>query len=193
MAISLIKVGSKANTGYCEYVADTYSDLSNIPTRDLIFGTKCLVVETGKVYCLDSGLNWVLQKTKATLPDVTISDEGKVLTVDNTGAWVAAENSNSGAFYVNIVYDGVNTITSDKTFAEIDTAYTAGKTIIGIWGWNVSLMIPPEEGAYAGQFFRVDTINGTLSLFDVVCDENEEGWHGGIFTYQLTPTSEDAI
>lgn len=191
MAYKLIGVGSKANSHICKFVADTYSDLVNIPIDDKTFGTKCLVIDTGRIYCLNSDLNWVPQKTKATLPDVTVSDNGKIMQVEN-GAWAAAENSGGGAFYVNIVYDGVSTVTSDKTFAEIDAAYTAGKTIIGIWGWNASLIIPPEEGAYIGQFFRMDATNETLLFFEVVCNENE-GWNGDIFTYQLTPTSDDAI
>lgn len=200
MAISLIKVGSKANTGYCEYVADTYSDLSNIPTRDLIFGTKCLVVETGKVYCLDSGLNWVLQKTKATLPDVTISDEGKVLTVDNTGAWVAAENSGGSScscnlFTVTVENDtSTNVITADKSVQSLIEAINDGKTVLVIYknyGTISAATIITEEDeeeqtievgiAAVGQYIIYQNIsNGYLIYYGIQgykgYDENPDEW-----------------
>lgn len=96
MAYKLIGVGSKANSHICKFVADTYSDLINIPIDDKTFGTKCLVIDTGRIYCLNSDLNWVPQKTKATLPDVTVSDNGKIMQVEN-GAWAAVEGGGSGS------------------------------------------------------------------------------------------------
>ena len=69
------------------------------------------------------------------LPTVTSSDEGKVLTVNSSGAWAAANASGGGnIFVVGITYnDNTSTYSMNKTWTEIFNAVKAHKFILGEW------------------------------------------------------------
>lgn len=61
---SKIVSGNKLPYDYAEFICDTASDISNLPTRDSEFpcsvGSKALVLETKDVYMLDNSNEWVL-------------------------------------------------------------------------------------------------------------------------------------
>lgn len=69
------------------------------------------------------------------LPPVSDADNGDVLTVVN-GAWKDAAPTGGGGgdiFRVSFGWDeATETDTADKTYAEVITAISAGKTVIGI-------------------------------------------------------------
>ena len=59
MAIKLLAVNDVENEGLSKYIVDTENEKNNIPIKDLTFGTKCFVVESGIEYVLNSVLEWV--------------------------------------------------------------------------------------------------------------------------------------
>lgn len=71
------------------------------------------------------------------LPDYSEASEGDVLSIDSNGdpAWTPPSGGGGGAFYVTITAlpnpeTGDTSIISDKTYAEIDAAMTAGTPVI---------------------------------------------------------------
>lgn len=59
--IILAYENGKSNIKNAEFVADAYSDLANIPNDDLVFGTKCYVINDSAFYRLNSSNQWVKQ------------------------------------------------------------------------------------------------------------------------------------
>ena len=64
------------------------------------------------------------------LPPITASDNGKVLTA-NSGVWVAQNPASGGGVLVVKFAYANGTSTCDHTYAEIDAAVTAGNPVIG--------------------------------------------------------------
>jgi hypothetical protein len=110
-------------------------------------------------------------------------------------ASIIAEGTGGGAggsaFYVNISYDGTN-VTADKTFEEIDAAYTAGQIIVGIYNGNAAILVL-NDGAYTAEYHQINVNEEILSLTFIVC-EGDNNWYidGGVVDYRLTPNSDDA-
>lgn len=64
------------------------------------------------------------------LPGVSSADAGKVLRVSAAGEWEAADgDGDSKPFVVTVTYGDDDTLTADKTHAEIVAAYAAGEQI----------------------------------------------------------------
>ena len=81
------------------------------------------------------------------LPSVTSADAGKVLRVSAAGEWEAADgDGDSKPFVVTVTYGDDDTLTADKTHAEIVEAYAAGEQInakiINYPGVNAPSILP---------------------------------------------------
>ena len=124
------------------------------------------------------------------LPSVTSDDNGDVLTVVD-GAWDKAAPSGGGgaALIVNLVNAGGN-YTSDKTYAEISAAMSAGTPVIGniTSGPTIrqSIAIMQADGIWFWSFLARE---GSLNVRYVVIHTNDEiasdfcnistSWNGG--------------
>lgn len=81
------------------------------------------------------------------LPGVSSADAGKVLRVSAAGEWEAADgDGDSKPFVVTVTYGDDDTLTADKTHAEIVAAYAAGEQInakiINYPGVNAPSILP---------------------------------------------------
>lgn len=81
------------------------------------------------------------------LPGVSSADAGKVLRVSAAGEWEAADgDGDSKPFVVTVTYGDDDTLTADKTHAEIVAAYAAGAQInakiINYPGVNAPSILP---------------------------------------------------
>lgn len=93
-------------------------------------------------------------KTQAMLPAVTNTDNGNVLTVV-AGAWAKASlpAETKEIVYVEFTYDETATAWgADKTLANISTAFSAGKAVIGY------------ESA-GGEIYQLDSIGESAAVF----------------------------
>ena len=105
------------------------------------------------------------------LPPLSSSDAGKMLTVDNSGnpAWAEATPSGSSgvdSFLVTFTQDEqTGAYTTDKTFAEIITAYEAGKIVLGILSYSTGYSM-----SYIGQLSTVFGGNGVIFTFNALPD-----------------------
>lgn len=119
-------------------------------------GTTCFAVDTGTIFFAYSGI-WYEQKNAfwqagggssgggSSLPEVSASDNGDVLTVVE-GEWDKAAPSGGGPLVVNITYDeSTNTYTCDKTAAEI-------------WAARLSVVMYEAESDTDGQYSMVTSI-----------------------------------
>lgn len=105
------------------------------------------------------------------VPVAGTSDAGKMLTVDNSGnpAWAEATPSGSSgvdSFLVTFTQDEqTGAYTTDKTFAEIITAYEAGKIVLGILSYSTGYSM-----SYIGQLSTVFGGNGVIFTFNALPD-----------------------
>ena len=81
------------------------------------------------------------------LPSVTSADAGKVLRVSAAGEWEAADgDGDRKPFVVTVTYGDNDTLTADKTHAEIVAAYAAGEQInakiVNYPGVNAPCILP---------------------------------------------------
>lgn len=90
--------------------------------------------DAGKVLAVDENGKLSLKEIGSGLPEVSSSDAGKVLTVSEDGEWEAAAPSGGLTFYVNFTYgETYGDYTADKTYREIATAFDAGTRVVGIF------------------------------------------------------------
>lgn len=60
MAFATTKQSGKDMTYVSEFVADSASDIQNLPVQpEVATGSSCLVIATGDVYVLNSTGNWI--------------------------------------------------------------------------------------------------------------------------------------
>lgn len=107
--------------------ADSTDDLASLGTN-WAEGSTCAI--SGTTYKLDKVKGWVDPDSGggggSSLPTVTSDDNGDVLTVVE-GEWDKAAPS-GGVFVTTPTYDALTeTLTLDKTWQEIATAYESGK------------------------------------------------------------------
>ena len=80
---------------------------------------------------LDKYLNKAESGGGSSLPAVTSEDNGDVLTVVE-GAWDKASPSGGGGnFVVTFTTEDYSTVTVDKTYAEIISAFNSGANVVG--------------------------------------------------------------
>ena len=111
------------------------------------------------------------------LPQVSQTDAGKVLAVNNSGVW-GAQNPIGKPFVVTLTptaadYSG----TMDKTVAEINEAYEAGQQIVFSLGYGVETFeIPMAYRCANGEFvyFSVYVIDGINNIMINAYTSNEQ-------------------
>lgn len=54
----LLKDGSHINREIYQHICDDISDLANIPSNQINFGTLAYIISTGELYIADSDKNW---------------------------------------------------------------------------------------------------------------------------------------
>ncbi len=98
MAIKLLAVNDVYNIREAKYIVDEENEKNLIPNEDKVQGTKVLVINGSKEYRMDSTGNWV-EIVKggggsggSDLPDVTTTDNGKILQVNSSGEWATGLN-----------------------------------------------------------------------------------------------------
>ena len=106
MSYILRKVGNATNIAVNQYEADTELDMRDINVQEAPMGSRCYVINTGAWYVLNDKGEWK----------------------------VVPKKIESNLFLVHLIQgemgsDGYPTYTVDKTFAEIKTAYDAGKKV----------------------------------------------------------------
>ena len=128
-------VWKDGNDVYCTNYGITYK---------LVKKNKILLGTNGEFYPQDA--------EKLILPAVTSSDEGKVLTVNSSGEWAAANASGgTGIFMINITYSNYMYYL-DKTFGEIKEAVLTNNMIcIGVlnegnsYSYGIMTYFQPNE------------------------------------------------
>ena len=104
------------------------------------------------------------------VPAVSSSDAGKILTVSSSGDAVWAEATSSGSTGADVfmvtftLNEETGAYTVDKTFAEIITAYEAGKIVLGKFNHSMS---------YIGQLSTVSGGNGVVFTFNAFPGPNK--------------------
>lgn len=131
------------------------------------------------------------------LPPVTASDAGKVATVDNSGVWGAQEPIGK-PFVVTLTptsadYSG----TMDKTVAEIDAAYKAGRKIMfsvdtgaGVYYCNLSDIIVSSNSENVYPSFNANFVLSGFFLkvlTGATSDGNTHDYNTEVYT--LTPAT----
>lgn len=58
MAFRLVKQGGKLDYNYKEYFLDTENDLTSVPTFDACPGSVAYVINSGKVFILNTNKEW---------------------------------------------------------------------------------------------------------------------------------------
>ena len=131
------------------------------------------------------------------LPSVTASDAGKVLAVDNSGVWGAQEPIGK-KFIVTLTptaldYSG----TMDKTVAEIDAAYKAGREIwFKVMTGSTTYMMCPiaQVGKTVNDYpsynaYIVDAENHALiyAFTGTTNDDTKQTYNTAVYT--LTPAT----
>ena len=140
MSYILRKVGNATNIAVNQYEADTELDMKDINVQEAPMGSRCYVINTGVWYVLNDKGEWKVVPKKggggggqgAALPGMGEVTKGMYLTNDGSNAeWARIE---SNLFLIHLIQGepdsyGNPTYTVDKTFAEIKTAYDAGKKV----------------------------------------------------------------
>ena len=140
MSCILRKVGNSTNIAVNQYEADTELDMKDINVQEAPMGSRCYVINTGVWYVLNDKGEWKIVPKKegggggqgAALPGMGEVTKGMYLTNDGSNAeWAKIE---SNLFLIHLIQgepnsDGNPTYTVDKTYAEIKTAYDAGKKV----------------------------------------------------------------
>ena len=140
MSYILRKVGNATNIAVNQYEADTELDMKDINVQEAPMGSRCYVINTGAWYVLNDKGEWKVVPKKeeggggqgAALPGMGEVTKGMYLTNDGSNAeWARIE---SNLFLIHLIQgepdsNGNPTYTVDKTYAEIKTAYDAGKKV----------------------------------------------------------------
>ena len=140
MSYILRKVGNATNIAVNQYEADTELDMKSINVQEAPMGSRCYIINTGAWYVLNDKGEWKVVPKKegggggqgAALPGMGEATNGMYLTNDGSNAeWARIE---SNLFLIHLIQGepdsyGNPTYTVDKTFAEIKTAYDAGKKV----------------------------------------------------------------
>lgn len=84
--------------------------------------------DNGKLLTVVSG-KWAKAEAPTELPAVTGADNNKVLTVVN-GTWDKAAASGGNQFFIITASDEDDAIVLDKTYTEIETAFSSGKILL---------------------------------------------------------------
>ena len=140
MSYILRKVGNATNIAVNQYEADTELDMKDINVQEAPMGSRCYVINTGAWYVLNDKGEWKVVPKKeeggggqgAALPGMGEVTKGMYLTNDGSNAeWAKIE---SNLFLIHLIQgepdsNGNPTYTVDKTYAEIKTAYDAGKKV----------------------------------------------------------------
>lgn len=92
--------------------------------------------DNGKVLGVEDG-EWGPVEAPSGLPDVTASDNGEVLTVEN-GAWTVGD-APSEFFTVTVSNSYFGAITADRTYSEINAAFSAGTPILMVYKATMAL------------------------------------------------------
>ena len=58
MSSIILKDGSSINRETYQHLCDDISDLQNIPSNRINFGSLAYIISTGKIYIADSNLEW---------------------------------------------------------------------------------------------------------------------------------------
>ena len=129
----------------------------------------------------------------SSLPSVTSADNGKVLAVED-GEWAASEQGKK--FIVTLTPTSLDLSgTMDKTVAEINSAYEAGKDIwfsvsVGAATLNAKLALVTDINAAYPMFtfFTIDTNNNVLIVGYNNSYTDDADTYGTVI-YSLTPAS----
>lgn len=124
------------------------------------------------------------------LPEVSGSDNGKVLTVVS-GEWAAAAAGGGGesdVFIITFTLGEGGAATADKTIEEITAAANAGKCIMARLSSGLNLPeggVLLEEGEFGGGYFSLLNV-GEGSLFVTFVYYEDDAWAYSESEYTLT-------
>lgn len=111
---------NKSITDYIDDLGDVLKSLAELPGVSSSDNGKILKVIDG---------TWAKGDAPTELPTVSSSDNGKFLGVSE-GSWGKVDALSDEPFIIKVDEDSEYTITLNKTYAEIETAYKAGKRIL---------------------------------------------------------------
>lgn len=136
--------------------------------------------DNGKLLTVVSG-KWAKAEAPTELPAVTGADNNKVLTVVN-GTWDKAAASGGAEFFTITATETNDGFTLDKTYAEIETAFTAGKILrvnyvdIGGTNWQALPLLKCiySSNHYCFDFMNLNVGDGVTTIGDLQIDCQHE-------------------
>ncbi len=169
--INAVNIRKYSNIIMTNVVAFAYSLAKNIKIEVSSDGESYITVYD------ESTLDWTVSPKEfniygdpvSTLPVPTVADAGKVLTVDNNGAWELDNVPTNSSVVYNITYSQGNAVLSDgKTKQNVWNDYQNGKEILikdsekiyrccGIYTWNNAQQL---------EFICIHNVGASSGVFD---------------------------
>ena len=131
-------INQNRDTGYTEYVVETVSDLNNIPNKEELFGCTAFCIENQSFYIMNNNSEWELASSNGgggsggTSDYTELSNKPSINGVTLSGNKTSTDlGITSEDFIINVEMAGEPTyeVTADKTYAEVEAAYAAGKQL----------------------------------------------------------------